>query len=117
MRTVMMVLNGVTMQYDQKIVRDMRRSNASPDDLCVIWANVRAGGAAMRRTFTTTKIGLSTKGFRTTAIFVQKMDAYSSNTAGKPYFAEYAMSGISMVGVRTILERIAIITVLVSPFL
>jgi len=58
----MMVVNGVTMQYDQKIVRDMRRSNASPDALCVIWANVRAGGAAMRRTFTTTKIGLSTKG-------------------------------------------------------
>ena len=62
MRTVMIVANGVTMQYDQKIVRDMRRSNASPDALCVIWANVRAGGDAMRRTFTTTKIGLSPNG-------------------------------------------------------
>lgn len=62
MRTVMIVVNGVTMQYDQKIVRDMRRSNASPDALCVIWANVRAGGDAMRRTFTTTKIGLSPNG-------------------------------------------------------
>ena len=62
MRTVMIVVNGVTMQYDQKIVRDMRRSNASPDALCVIWANVRAGGDANRRTFTTTKIGLSPNG-------------------------------------------------------
>jgi len=117
MRTVMMVVNGVTMQYDQKIVRDMRRSNASPDALCVIWANVRAGGDAMRRTFTTTKIGLSPNGSVTTAIVVQKMDTYSSNTTVKPYFAWNARSGISMAGVRTILERIAIITVFVSPFL
>lgn len=34
--TYAMVAGGVTMQYDQKIVRLMRRSNASPDAACVI---------------------------------------------------------------------------------
>lgn len=39
-----MVAGGVTTQYDQKIVRLNRRSNASPEAACVIWASVRAGG-------------------------------------------------------------------------
>ena len=35
--TKMMVEGGVTTQYDQKIVRLMRRSKASPEAACVIY--------------------------------------------------------------------------------
>lgn len=61
MRANMMVMGSATTQYDQKIVWDMRRSNAPPDATCVICAKERAGGEARRRTFATMKIGLSTK--------------------------------------------------------
>ena len=60
MRANMMVMGSATTQYDQKIVWDMRRSNA-PDATCVICVKERAGGEARRRTFATMKIGLSTK--------------------------------------------------------
>ena len=52
---------GVTTQYDQKIVRLMSRSNASPLAACVICASVSAGGEAMSRTFDTTNTGLETQ--------------------------------------------------------
>lgn len=45
-------------QYDQKIVRLINRSKASPDAACVIWASVSAGGDAMSSTFATTNTGL-----------------------------------------------------------
>ncbi len=37
MTTKRIVVGGVTRQYDQNIVRLMRRSNASPDAACVIF--------------------------------------------------------------------------------
>lgn len=98
MRTKMMVVGGVTTQYDQKMVREMSRSKASPDAACVICANVRAGGEASRRTFATIKTG-------------------SSNTAWKSYLADSMMRGINTMGVKIILERTAMTTVFVSPFL
>ena len=58
MTTKRIVDGGVTTQYDQKIVRLIRRSNASPDAACVICANVSAGGDAMSSTFDTTNTGL-----------------------------------------------------------
>ena len=50
------------MQYDQKMVRLMSRSNAFPDTAWVICANVRAGGEHTSITLMTTKTGLF-KGF------------------------------------------------------
>ena len=61
MTTNRIVEGGVTTQDDQKIVRLMRRSNASPDAACVICASVSAGGDAMSKTFDTTNTGLWTK--------------------------------------------------------
>lgn len=58
MTTKRIVEGGVTTQYDQKIVRLISLSNASPEAACVICASVSAGGEAMRRTFETTKTGL-----------------------------------------------------------
>ena len=58
MTTNRIVDGGVTAQYDQKIVRLIKRSNASPDAACVICANVNAGGDAMSKTFDTTNTGL-----------------------------------------------------------
>ena len=56
--TKRMVDGGVITQYDQKIVRLISRSKASPDAACVIWASVSAGGDAISSTFDTTKTGL-----------------------------------------------------------
>ncbi len=58
MTTYMIVIGGVTMQYDQKMVPLISRSNASPDAAWVIWASVRAGGEESSNTFETTKTGL-----------------------------------------------------------
>ena len=60
MTTKRIVDGGVTAQYDQKIVRLIRRSNASPDAACVICARVSAGGEAISSTFDTTNTGLET---------------------------------------------------------
>ena len=59
--TYTIVIGGVTMQYDQKIVRLINRSNASPDATWVIWASVRADGAESSNTLETTKTGLLDK--------------------------------------------------------
>lgn len=56
--TYTIIIGGVTIQYDQKIVRLINRSNASPDATWVIWASVRAGGEESSNTFDTTKTGL-----------------------------------------------------------
>lgn len=45
-------------QYDQKIVRLMSRSKASPDTAAVICASVNAGGEQSKMVLTTTKTGL-----------------------------------------------------------
>ncbi len=58
MTTNRIVDGGVTTQYDQKIVRLISRSNASPDAACVICASVSAGGDASSSTFDTTNTGL-----------------------------------------------------------
>lgn len=41
MTTKIIVEGGVTTQYDQKIVRLMRRSKASPEAACVIYETIR----------------------------------------------------------------------------
>jgi hypothetical protein len=56
--TLKIIRGGVNTQYDQKIVRLIRRSNAFPEAACVICANVRAGGEHTRITLMTTKTGL-----------------------------------------------------------
>ena len=45
-------------QYDQKMVRLISRSNTFPDTAAVICANVRTGGEHTRITLTMTKTGL-----------------------------------------------------------
>ena len=57
--TLKIISGGVNTQYDQKIVRLIRRSNAFPEAACVICANVRAGGEHTSITLTTTKTGLN----------------------------------------------------------
>jgi len=96
MMTYTIVAGGVTTQYDQKMVRVMSRSNASPEATCVIWASVNAGGEETTKTLATTNTG-------------------SSNALCQPNLVDAAINGNNTNGVMNILDRTVIATVFVSP--
>ena len=118
--TKRIVDGGVTTPYDQKIVRLMSRSNASPDAACVICASVSAGGDAISSTFDTTNTGLQGRPAQSAnARAAEKREegdhTHSSKTRCRSNLVETTMSGSSTMGVMTILDRIATTTVRVSP--
>ena len=120
MTTKRIVDGGVTTQYDQKIVRLMSRSNASPDAACVICASVSAGGDAISSTFDTTNTGLHESrrhNYQHLMLSRKRKKTHSSKTFCTSYLVAGIMSGRSTSGVMIILARIATTTVLVSPAL
>ena len=110
--TLKIITGGMKIQYDQKMVRLISRSNAFPDTAAVICANMRASGEHTRITLTMTKTGLlKIRSVNTETYMRRKTKPYSWNTSCQSYFVVNVIPGIEIRGVIIILDATNRITV------